>query len=48
MVAAAPPPQLLAPHPSPWYALEGGGIAETAEVEVSIEAGTRLFNLPRP
>jgi hypothetical protein len=47
MVAVSAPERPRAPHPSPWYALEGGGIAETAKVEVSLATGARLFGLPR-
>jgi hypothetical protein len=47
MVALSPKPNPRAPHPTPWYAVEGGGDAETVEVEVAIAEGVRPFGLPR-
>ena len=47
MVALSPPLNPRAPHPAPWYPLEGGGDAETIEVEVEVAEGARPFGLPR-
>lgn len=47
MVAVSAPLRPRAPHPSPWYALESGGIAETAEVEVALAPDAQPFGLPR-
>ncbi len=47
MVAVAPPSAPSAVHPSPWYAVENGFVAETAQIEVSIAAGARPLDVPR-
>ncbi len=47
MVAFAPPPAPRSAHPAPWHAADGGGIAETVEVEVFLAADARPFALDR-
>lgn len=47
MVAVSAPSRPNVPHPAPWYALDGGGIAETVAVEVSLAPDAPPLGLPR-
>lgn len=47
MVAVSPPIRKTAPHPPPWYALEGGGISEAIGVEVAMTADARPLGISR-
>lgn len=47
MAAFNRPPNDRAPHPAPWHALRGGGVAFSIEAEVQLQAGSTIDGLNR-